>query len=439
MKKLYFILITIFATLQVASAQTGRWSGEIELRGMLFEIIFNFISENPTIDIPEQSAKGIPIQVKQEGDTTLIVDIPSIYASYKGSIKEGQIVGTLNQMGYSLPLTLTPGIKKLNRPQTPIGPFPYKQEEVTFTNGDACLKGTLTLPKNTSRNTPVLIMVSGSGLQNRDEEIFEHKPFAVIANALALAGIATLRYDDRGFGESTGDADNATTEDFKEDALAGIQFLRNRFDKVGIIGHSEGGTIALMLAAAKKVDFAISLAGMVISGAETLISQTEVALTANGMPQEEIKEYCKLLHQTYDAIINGNEMPDIEKYNIPSILKQSYQNTLVLLQQDRYIRYLIGLDIRPLLSEISCPILALNGTKDQQVNYESNLNALSFGLRNNHNVHIQALKDLNHLFQHSSTGNVSEYKQIEETFAPQAIEQIIKWLSQLELQTQLFK
>jgi pimeloyl-ACP methyl ester carboxylesterase len=150
------------------------------------------------------------------------------------------------------------------------------------------LKGTLVLPEGYSRKTPVLVMVTGSGLQNRDEEIYEHKPFAVIADALARNGIATLRYDDRGFGESTGDLVHCTTVDLKNDALAGIDLLRKRFDKVGVIGHSEGGTIALMLAAENKADFIVSLAGMVVSGKETLLWQNRVSLAAAGIPAETI-------------------------------------------------------------------------------------------------------------------------------------------------------
>ena len=181
-------------------AQTGTWSGKLDIQGTKLTLVFHLDEPNPTMDSPDQGAKGIPIQVTRTETGNVTVKVTSIGATYEGQWMLKQIVGDFKQMGVSLPLTLTPGEEKPNRPQTPKGPFPYVMEEVSFTNGDAVLKGTLVLPEGCSRKTPVLIMVTGSGLQNRDEEIFEHKPFAVIADALARAGIATLRYDDRGFG-----------------------------------------------------------------------------------------------------------------------------------------------------------------------------------------------------------------------------------------------
>lgn len=255
MKKYIFSAILLFSIALFSHAQTGTWSGKLDVQGTKISLVFHLDEEKPTVDSPDQGAKGIPIQVTRGEYGSITIKVPSIGATYKGQWLVKQIVGTFMQMGASLPLTLTPGVEKLNRPQTPQGPFPYAQEEVSFANGDAVLKGTLVLPEGYSRKTPVLIMITGSGLQNRDEEIYEHKPFAVIADALARAGIATLRYDDRGFGESTGDLVHCTTEDMKNDALAGIGLLRERFDRVGIIGHSEGGTIALMLAAEKKGRF----------------------------------------------------------------------------------------------------------------------------------------------------------------------------------------
>ena len=285
MRKKLILIGVLLAAVFSASAQTGTWSGKLDVQGTKLSLVFHLDEENPTMDSPDQGTKGIPIEVTRTAAGSITIKVPSIGATYEGLWLIKQIAGTFKQMGASLPLTLTPGEEKLNRPQTPQGPFPYAQEEVSFANGDAVLKGTLVLPEGCSRKTPVLIMITGSGLQNRDEEIYEHKPFAVIADALARAGIATLRYDDRGFGESTGDLVHCTTEDMKNDAIAGIGLLRERFDRVGIIGHSEGGTIALMLAAEKKADFIVSLAGMVVSGKETLLWQNRVSLAAAGIPR----------------------------------------------------------------------------------------------------------------------------------------------------------
>ena len=220
MKKYIISAILLFSIALFSHAQTGTWSGKLDVQGTKISLVFHLDEENPTMDSPDQGAKGIPIEVTRTAAGSITIKVPSIGATYEGLWLIKQIAGTFKQMGASLPLTLTPGEEKLNRPQTPKGPFPYAQEEVSFANGDAVLKGTLVLPEGYGRKTPVLIMVTGSGLQNRDEEIYEHKPFAVIADALARNGIATLRYDDRGFGESTGDLVHCTTEDMKNDAAS---------------------------------------------------------------------------------------------------------------------------------------------------------------------------------------------------------------------------
>ena len=431
MKKYIFSAILLFSIALFSHAQTGTWSGKLDVQGTKISLVFHLDEENPTMDSPDQGAKGIPIQVTRGEMGNITIKIPSIGATYEGQWLVKQIVGTFKQWGSSLPMTLTPGVEKLNRPQTPVGPFPYATEEVSFSNGDAVLKGTLVLPEGCSRKTPVLIMVTGSGLQNRDEEIYEHKPFAVIADALARAGIATLRYDDRGFGESTGDLVNCTTEDLKNDALAGVGLLRERFDNVGVIGHSEGGTIALMLAAEKKADFIVSLAGMVVSGAETLLWQNRVSFAAAGISAESVDAYCKALSDVFDASIAGKPIPSAAQYELPAALTQNLSAVTMQLQSP-YLKYFVALDIRPLLGNVTCPVLALNGTRDMQVDAESNLGALRSGLRGNPFNKIAAVEGVNHMFQHCQTGMTTEYRDIEETFAPEVLEMLVKWLSKLK-------
>lgn len=337
-------------------------------------------------------------------------------------------MGKFSQSGMEFPLVLTPGDVSLRRPQTPQPPFPYSQEEVSFANGDAVLKGTLTLPKEYNKDTPVLVMITGSGLQNRDEEIFDHKPFAVIADALARNGIASLRYDDRGFGESTGDAVNCTTEDLMKDAIAGINLLRQKFNKVGVLGHSEGGTIAMMLGADKNVDFIVSLAGMVVSGKETLIDQNQYALSQAGYPQKTIDEYCELLTLAFDGDDSFSQ-----KLNASSVPMELKQNLQAIIQQVNtpYMQYFLKLDTTDKLRNIVCPVLALNGTNDTQVFYKKNIDALNNGLPSNAHNKIAALDGLNHLFQHCSTGSLNEYATIEETISPEVLEIIYKWIASL--------
>ena len=380
--------------------------------------------------MPDQGAKDIPVEVSRDAVGGITLNVPAINASFKGLWAGKVIAGTFTQHGMSFPMTLTPGAPVVRRPQTPVGPFPYATEEVSFTNGDAVLKGTLTLPDNCDRKTPVLIMETGSGLKNRDEEMFSHKPFAVIADAFARAGIATLRYDDRGFGESTGDVVLCTTEDLKNDALAGVKLLRDRFERVGVIGHSEGGTIALMLAGERQVDFAVSLAGMIVSGAETLLAQNRRAFESAGLPESEVEAFARLLSDTFTAIRTRAPLPSADNYDITDALRKNYAAALPSFRTP-YMEFFLGLDLSASLSGITCPVMALNGTKDTQVQCDRNIAALEAGLPSNSRSVIRAEDGLNHLFQHCVTGEVSEYKSIEETFSPEVLSEMIAWIKTL--------
>ena len=425
MKKQIFLLLC-FASI-VAKAQSGdakgAWTGKLNVYGTELTLVFHLDSVNCTLDSPDQGIKGVPAKLEHTA-TGIKVTIASINASYEGVNMGESIMGTFKQHGQSFPLTLKPGTVKRNRPQTPVGPYPYQTLEVSFSNGSAVLKGTLVLPENHTQNTPVLLMVTGSGLQNRDEEIFEHKPFAVIADALARQGIATLRYDDRGFGGSTGDLVNVTTEDLKNDALAGVELLRKQFKRVGILGHSEGGTIGLMLAADGKVAFVVSLAGGVVSFEKTLLDQNRWTLQQAGYSQDVTDRYCTALESLFDELKAGGN-PEPTNHGLPAELEQNLQIAKAQ-SSTPYMRYFLGLDLTDRLGKITCPVLALNGTKDRQVNSEENLNALQNGLAGQ--KEIKAMEGLNHMFQHCNTGNPSEYKDIEETFAPEALEIIVTWI-----------
>ncbi|MDY2806519.1 MAG: alpha/beta hydrolase, partial [Prevotella sp.] len=340
-----------------------------------------------------------------------------------------EIKGTFMQNGFALPLTLKPGTIVVKRPQTPIPPFPYKEESVSFTNAGFTFNGTLTLPENCSKNTPVVLMVTGSGQQNRDEELFHHKPFAVIADALARQGIASLRYDDRGWGDKSVNFNNFTTDDFHKDAAAALPLLRKRFNKVGVLGHSEGGTIAMMLAAEGKADFIVSLAGMAISGKETLMMQNHQAMSAIGLPKETVDSYCNTIRKILDEIADGKKANEISTDETDTALKPIIAKALQ--QADNtYIRHFITINVGKQLSKIKCPVLALNGTKDTQVDCTANTTELEKGLINCKHS-IQKIEGVNHLFQHCTTGSVVEYQQIEETIAPKVLQMITKWINSL--------
>ena len=304
----------------ICFAQNGDWHGTVGTSGVNIVVVFHIGDDSSTMDVPVQQVSGLPVEATFTQPATVNYNIPAIPASFEGLFMGNQIVGTFKQGPYSFPLTLYPGLPEIVRPQTPRPPFPYTTEEVVFVNGDASLSGTLTLPKNCSSDTPVIVFVTGSGLQDRDETLFDHKPFAVIADTLARAGIASLRYDDRGFGESTGDVASATTEDFKNDALAGMEAMRSRFGKVGVLGHSEGGTIALMIAEEGKADFVISVAGNIVSGRQTLVWQNGVALRAAGYDDAVVEEYCRAIGDIFDACAASSVLPDYSQYNLPDAL-----------------------------------------------------------------------------------------------------------------------
>lgn len=419
------IVLTMLAF--TANAQEGAWNGELDVMGSKLPLVFNFSPNGCTMDSPSQNAKGIPAEKTVTDDGTIKVTVGMIGATFEGKMADGEIKGTFTQNGYPLPLTLKAGKLAVKRPQTPVPPFPYKEESVSFTNAGYTFNGTLTLPENYTKDTPVVLMVTGSGQQNRDEELFEHKPFAVIADALARQGIASLRYDDRGWGDASVKFMNFTTDDFRQDAAAALPLLRKRFNKVGILGHSEGGTIAMMLAAEGKTDFIMSLAGMAISGKETLVMQNRQAMSVIGLPKETVDTYCNSISKALDEIASGKKASEINIDGMPEALKPI---TIKALQQadTPYIRHFLNIDVSKLLSKIKCPVLTLNGTKDTQVDCTANTIQLEKGLTNCKHT-IKKVDGVNHLFQHCTTGNVIEYQQIEETIAPEVLQTITGWIN----------
>ena len=427
MKALRTLTSVVFAMMAfAANAQEGTWNGELNVMGNKVPLVFNFSTNGCTIDSPSQGVNGIQAEKTVKDDGTISVKVGMIGATFEGKMTDGEIKGTYVQNGFPLPLTLKPGKLVVKRPQTPVPPFPYKEESVSFTNAQYTFNGTLTLPENYSKNTPVVLMVTGSGQQNRDEELFSHKPFAVIADALARQGIASLRYDDRGWGDKSVNFADFTTDDFRQDAAAAIPLLRKRFNKVGILGHSEGGTIAMMLAAEGKADFIVSLAGMAISGKETLIMQNRQAMSAIGLPKETVDSYCNSISKALDEIASGKKASDINIDDVPVALKPV---TIKALQQadTPYIRHFLTVDAGKLLPEIKCPVLALNGTKDTQVDCDANTTRIEKGLANCKHS-IKKIDGVNHLFQHCNTGIVTEYPQIEETIAPEVLQEVAKWI-----------
>ena len=453
---LLFALITAFT----ATAQTieGSWTGKLDVMGTQLNIVFNITKGDDgafkcTMDSPDQSVKGIPAEVTVTGGTKVKITVQAINAVYEGELKDGLLKGTFSQSGMSFPLELKPGKLERNRPQTPKEPYPYKTEEVTFTNtaDNATLSGTLTYPtgyETMKKSTvPVVVMVTGSGLQNRDEELFDHKPFLVLADFLARNGIASLRYDDRGIGKSTGDAASATTENFMKDALAAIDFARNtdKFGPVGVLGHSEGGTIAFMLGARGKADFIVSMAGPGISGKDILLAQNRMGLTQSGVPANITDDFCKVLDKVFDIMASGEKVsqPTMKVTEIamqtgvtlPTPLVQNLAKSLEA--STPWLRYFVGYDPSADISAVKCPTLAVNGSKDVQVSAAENLAAIRQLLPGNSLNLVKEYPGLNHLFQHCATGMTTEYAQIDETLSPEVMQDIAAWIKKVTEQNML--
>ena len=413
---LLLLLLSVTSYGATAGNIEGTWHGTLKLNAMKLSIVMHFSDNACTLDSPDQGAKGIKGEVKEITAEKVDVAFPTLNATYTGMLKDGKIEGTFTQMGYKLPLVLEEGQPVRIRPQTPQPPFPYQTEEVSFVNTEdsASLAGTLTYPVgyNSKRKVPVVIMVTGSGLQNRDEELFEHKPFLVIADFLARNGIASLRYDDRGAGLSTGDIENVTTEGFCRDAAAGIAFLRKtgHFSKIGVLGHSEGGSIAFMLAAQKKCDFIVSMAGPGLRGDSIIVEQTNELLRQQGQPATMTVRQMRL--------------------------------TMLLQKTNPWYDYFVDFDPAPVIKQIKCPALLLNGEKDSQVMAASNIPVIRALLSDNEkhqlpdNQVIKVYPGLNHLFQHCTTGMPAEYGSIEETISEEVLHDIAEWIKNTTISKQ---
>ena len=396
-------------------------------------------------DSPMEGANDLPIVITtDESDVT--IEIPVASAVFEGTVTADSLSGVWKQAGAEVPLVFVRQgeVFAIARSQEPQPPYPYESQAVRFDNGPIALSGTLVIPEGAAP-FPVAVLISGSGQQDRDESIMGHKPFLVLADALARQGIATLRYDDRGVGESGGNPVGATSADFAEDALAAVDFLSddNRFSSIGLIGHSEGGLIAPLVAArSADVAFAVLLAGPGLPGADVLAKQTEELLRAEGAARSAVdwrvgwgREVIELAASELDSDEVARRIREIIEAaaaDAPPGLEQLVSETAidetVLAFTDPWMRYFLAYDPQPALEVLTIPVLALIGDLDLQVSAELNIPALETALAGNPDATVAELDGLNHLLQTATTGAVSEYSQIEETFAPAALELISDWI-----------
>jgi uncharacterized protein len=461
MKKTALFLIAYLTIISIYSQDiSGKWNGILKVQGIQLRLVFHITKEengySSIMDSPDQGAKGIPVTSTEYDNSILKIEISNLGVLYEGTLDDNNVfVGTFKQSGQSFPLNLTKGKvenEKVIRPQEPSKPYPYYTEEVKFKNtiDSIVLAGTLTLPEKEG-NFPAVILISGSGPQNRDEELFGHKPFLVLADYLTKNGIAVLRYDDRGTAESTGDFKEATTMDFATDVEFAIKYLQTRKEinknHIGLIGHSEGGIIAPIVAArSKDVNFIVLLAGTGIRGDKLLLLQQELIGKASGNSDADLQKAKAIYKGAFNIALKSNNTDSlkIELTNyIEQVIKDIPESQKPTgMSEDDYIKlqvnqltspwmnYFIKYDPALILEKVKSPLLAINGEKDLQVPAKVNLDAIKKALEKggNKNVTTKILPNLNHLFQESDTGSPSEYATIEQTFSPIALTEILKWI-----------
>jgi len=433
---------------------TGQWNGvlnELKLR-LVFHINKTGETYTATMDSPDQNAFGIQVETITFDGSKLSLAINKIGLLYEGEFKTDSIVGTFKQSILSIPMTLTrtpQDVKAIARIQDPQLPYPYKSEDLRFDNKEAgiTLAGTFTCPEK-GKNFPAVVLVSGSGPQNRNEEVFGHRPFLVLSDFLTRNGIAVLRYDDRGVGESGGNYATAGLNDFASDAKAAVNYLKTRKEinpkKLGIIGHSVGGTIAFMLASEKNnnIAFIISMAGMAIPGDSLLRMQRYTLSKAMGISDEDIAKsqafmdiVTNLVNKYPENFISQNmekltaeALPDSLKGN--EAVKEAFQEAVRQLMAPE-MKSTLNCNPTEALSKIKCPVFAIGGAKDLQVPADINLNRIKSLVKGP--VSTLKMSDINHLFQHSTTGLPAEYSTIEETISPNVLSAIDEWIKKYAL------
>ncbi len=440
----------------------GDWVGTLSAGGAKLKVVFHITATDSgtlagTLDSPDQGAFGIPVSSVTVEGYSVSIGIKAIGGGFDGLLSSDgpSINGKWRQGGGTFDLELKKSAEKItmNRPQEPKPPFPYKSEDVTYQNTaqGVTLAGTLTLP-DSGGPFPAAVLITGSGPENRDEELFGHKFFLVIADYLTRRGIAVLRYDDRGVGGSTGGRwDSYTTADYATDVVAGMKFLKSRGDidpkRIGLIGHSEGGIIAPMVASeSNDVAFVVMLAGTGYKGGEILPAQTRLLERADDFPPEKVEADVAHLAKIVTIAGSGNDSleiaaelkeylsstydewgADLKKAGVDSLKAIDRQ---VAMFDAPWFRYFVSYDPVPALEKVRCPVLAMDGSLDLQVPPEENLTAIGNALKKggNKDYTIRLLAGLNHVFQHAKTGSEKEYGEIEETFAPEALKVMGDWI-----------
>jgi len=439
---------------------SGHWEGEIALPTGPLQLAVDLEHGESgwkgTIDIPAQGAKGLPLEgiLIEGGNATFAISGIPGDPTFTGALEGGELIGDFTQGAAQLTFRLgREAVAPIVRPQDPTGPLPYSEEEVTYSNGDVTLAGTLTLPPGEGP-FPAAVLITGSGAQNRDEEIFNHRPFLVLADHLARRGIAVLRSDDRGVGGSTGDIATSTTSDFADDVLAAVGLLAGRSEisgnQIGVVGHSEGGLVGPLAASrSSAVAWVVMLAGPGVAGSEILPFQTRLLTRASGGDQEQADTQAELVAEGVAVVLGepdeaaaleqlreiANRQLDIGGEAAREALGEDADAVIesqIKQLVTPWFRYFLAYDPRPTLRQVKVPVLALNGELDLQVDTEQNLPEVEKALLEggNEDVTVRRFGGLNHLFQHATTGGIMEYGMIEETIAPEVLDVIGSWIEE---------
>lgn len=438
----------------------GTWQGTLKVQGTELVVVFHIETQDDgyssLMDSPTQGAFAIPTTKTTFDNGKLKIVVTNLGIFYQGTLHNDTLTGTFNQGGMPFPLTLIRTEKKeAVRPQEPKAPYPYDVEEITFTNTKEKIKlsATLTLPKGKEKH-PAVILIAGSGPNDRDETVFGHKPFWVLADYFTRQGIAVLRYDKRGVGESEGEYFLATTHDFAEDVEAAFNYLKGRKEidptNIGLIGHSEGGVIAPIVAAENNdLKFIVLMAGLGVNGTELVLQQHHHAFDKT-LTKEEKEKINPILIDIYSNVSNWTEYAGSEQERnlLKEELSMLWQNLAPEIQGEvqkeafikkttaniisPWFRHFLKINPSEYLEKLSLPILAINGENDTQVAYQSNLSGIERALKkaNNKDYTIKSYPHLNHLFQESSTGEIGEYGEIEQTISPEVLSDIATWIKQ---------
>lgn len=434
------------AALQAAAPQlAGQWNGVLSVGGQSLRIVLRVDAAGAAVlDSPDQGASGIPAVGPTLEGGVVRFSVPAVHAAFEGALSaDGRtITGALSQGATAMPVVLTrtadtASVAGPSRPQTPVAPFPYRSEDVTFRNASAGIElaGTLTLPPGDGP-FPAAILITGSGAQDRDETIFNHKPFLVWADALTRRGVAVLRYDDRGVGGSGGGTPDETTADFATDAAAALAYLRTRPEvdgrRIGLIGHSEGGVIAPMAAQeGGEPAWIVMLAGPSVSGGDILVEQQRRLATAAGQSPAQVESGNALQRALMDAVARNKDdaagaARETEAILVAAGQPQAQAHAAVRPIVSPWYRWFVAHDPAPALAAVHVPLLAIYGGKDLQVPADQNAPVLARLLPA---AGIVVLPELNHLMQTAGTGAPSEYGTIEETIAPEALKTVVDWVA----------